>query len=59
MESSGPRANYLDRCVVLFGECCANDVEMLGASVPLYAPGSSERLIMDEMIGKLGWDVGA
>jgi hypothetical protein len=45
--------------VVLFGECCANDVEMLGASVPLYAPGSSERLIMDEMIGKLGWDVEA
>lgn len=30
---------------------------LAGTRVPLYAPGSPERAVVDRMLGELGWGV--
>jgi hypothetical protein len=46
------------RCLVLFDDRCRSALAVASDPLELYAEGSVERLIVDQMLGKMRWGVG-
>jgi hypothetical protein len=45
------------RCLVLFEDCCGDELRLHSRPVQLYKMGSAERKTLERMLAQLGWGV--
>jgi hypothetical protein len=43
------------QCIVLFNDRCGSDLEQVGDSVDLLAPGRMEEQTLDRLLAQIGW----